>query len=67
MPKIIIEAGRTERNDIDIAVDCIADKDHFSFYGELIFSLSKPVDVIDLSVKSKFNDLVLGEGISLCD
>ncbi|MBW6513065.1 MAG: nucleotidyltransferase domain-containing protein [Desulfuromonadaceae bacterium] len=57
----------TESNDIDIAVDGIADKDYFSFYGELICTLSKPVDVIDLSVSSKFNDLVLREGISICD
>lgn len=54
-----------ESNDIDIAVEGIPEKDFFAFYGELMFALSKPVDVVDLSQKSKFNDLVIKEGIPL--
>ncbi|MBU1107164.1 MAG: nucleotidyltransferase domain-containing protein [Candidatus Riflebacteria bacterium] len=54
-----------ESHDIDIAVDGIPDKDFYSFYGELMFALSKPVDVVDLSEKSKFIDLVLKEGIPI--
>ncbi len=54
-----------ESRDIDIAVEGIEHKDFYAFYGELIYSLSKPVDVIDLSHKSKFIDLVLKEGIPL--
>jgi uncharacterized protein len=54
-----------EARDIDIGIEGIADRDFFAFYGELIFSLSKPVDVIDLSVKTRFVELVLKEGTLL--
>jgi predicted nucleotidyltransferase len=55
----------TESSDIDIAVEGIADKDFFAFYGELLFALSKPVDVVDLSKKTIFIELVLKEGVPL--
>jgi predicted nucleotidyltransferase len=51
--------------DIDIAVDGIAPRDWFRFWGELMCALSKPVDVIDLSVRSQFVDLIRREGIVL--
>ncbi len=51
--------------DIDIAVEGIEDKDFFSFYGDLIFALDKPVDVIDLKSDTKFNRLVRKTGIEL--
>lgn len=54
-----------ENNDIDIAVEGIPEKCFFAFYGELMLALSKPVDIVDLSQKSKFNDLVIQEGIPL--
>ena len=54
-----------ESRDIDIAVEGIPPKDFFRYYGELIFSLSKPVDVIDIKGKSKFIRLILREGIPL--
>ena len=54
-----------ESHDIDLAVEGIAAKDFYSFYGELILSLSKPLDLIDLSVSSKFNRIVRDEGIVL--
>ena len=54
-----------EGNDIDLAVEGIKDEDFFKFYGELLFSLKKPVDLIDLSLKNKFNHLVRREGIPL--
>ncbi|MEW6186061.1 MAG: hypothetical protein AB1585_10025 [Thermodesulfobacteriota bacterium] len=54
-----------ESRDIDLGVDGIAEKDFFRFYGELLCALSKPVDIIDLSVKSRFVDLVQQEGIPL--
>ena len=54
-----------ESRDIDIAVDGVADKDFFAFYAELLCKLSKPVDIIDLSKKTKFVELVLKEGLSL--
>lgn len=54
-----------DSRDIDIAVDGIADDDFYSFYGELLCALSKPVDVVDLSRKTKFTELILKEGVPL--
>jgi len=51
--------------DIDLAVEGIADKLFFKFYSELIFSLSKPVDLIDLSKKTKFSKIIATEGIQI--
>lgn len=53
----------TESSDIDIAVEGIADKDFFAFYGELLFALSKPVDVVDLSKKTRFIEPVLKKDV----
>ncbi|HQL64078.1 MAG TPA: nucleotidyltransferase domain-containing protein [bacterium] len=58
-------SAEAESRDIDIAVEGIAAADFFAFYGELICSLSKPVDVVDLSQQNKFIELVLKEGVSL--
>ena len=41
--------NRRESRDIDIAVEGILPKDFFSYYGDLMLSLSKPVDIIDIS------------------
>ncbi len=57
--------SKRESYDIDLAVDGIAGSDFFKFYAELIFKLSKPVDVIDLKKKSLLNDMVKREGIIL--
>jgi predicted nucleotidyltransferase len=54
-----------EYRDIDIGVEGIDGKDFYTFYGELLFALPKPVDVIDLSQKTRFIELILREGISL--
>lgn len=54
-----------ESHDIDIAVEGISPKDFFRFYGDLLFSLSKPVDVIDISGNSKFIQIILREGVML--
>ena len=54
-----------EYQDIDIAVEGIEGKDFYTFYGELLCALSKPVDVIDLSQKTRFIELILREGIPL--
>ena len=51
-----------ESRDIDIAVEGISAKDFFKYYGDLICSLSKPIDVIDIEGKSKFISLILREG-----
>ena len=54
-----------EPRDIDLAVEGVPPRDFFRFYGELIFALSKPVDVVDLSGQSKFLDLVRRDGVPL--
>ncbi len=54
-----------EYRDIDIGVEGIEEKDFYVFYGELLFALSKPVDIIDLSKKTRFIELILREGIPL--
>jgi uncharacterized protein len=54
-----------ESRDIDIGVEGIDEREFFTFYGELLFALSKPVDVVDLSTRSRFTDLVKREGVPL--
>ncbi|MFP4350641.1 MAG: nucleotidyltransferase family protein [Desulfococcaceae bacterium] len=54
-----------ESRDIDLGVEGIADRDFFAFYGELLCTLSKPVDVVDISKKSRFTELVNKEGVLL--
>jgi predicted nucleotidyltransferase len=54
-----------EAADIDLAVEGLAASRFFSFYGELIFSLSKPVDLVDLSRKTKFTDIIRREGVAV--
>lgn len=58
-------AEEAEARDIDIAIEGIGDADYFAFYGELMCALSKPVDVIDLSRKSKFAEMVRRDGVRL--
>ena len=54
-----------ESQDIDIAVEGISPKDFFRYYGDLMLRLSKPIDVIDLSRRSKFTRLIQQEGVML--
>lgn len=54
-----------EGSDIDIAVEGIPDSLFFKFYAELIFNLSKPVDLIDLKQNSRFIKIILSEGLLL--
>ncbi len=54
-----------EYRDIDIAVEGVEEKDFYTFYGELLCALSKPIDIIDLSKKTRFVELILREGIPL--
>jgi len=54
-----------EANDIDIAVKGIEPELFFKFYAELFKILSKPVDLVDLSRKSLFNDLIEETGVTI--
>lgn len=47
-----------EYNDIDLAVYGIKPSLFFKFYGELLRNLPKSVDLIDLSEKSLFNQII---------
>ncbi len=58
---MISEADKA--NDLDIAVKGIRPELFFKFYAELFKRLSKPVDLVDLSRKSLFNDLVEQTGV----
>lgn len=56
-----------EARDIDLAVEGVAPREFFRFYGDLMFAVSKPVDVVDLSGQSKFLDLIRREGVPVYD
>ena len=49
-------------NDIDLGVRGIAAKKFFSFYGDLMFSLSH---LVNLSKDNKFNRLIFKNGLRL--
>jgi predicted nucleotidyltransferase len=51
--------------DIDLAVRGIDKRLFFKFYAELVKNLDKPVDLVDLSRKSLFNDIVEETGVNL--
>ena len=54
-----------EPNDIDLAVEGIRPNVFFKFYGELMRKLSKPVDLVDLSGKSLFNQIIEEKGVKI--
>lgn len=54
-----------ESNDIDIGVKGIEPRLFFKFYSDLFKNLSKSVDLVDLSKKSLFNDLIEEDGIKI--
>lgn len=57
-----------EVHDYDFAVGDIPPGNFFLFYGELLRSLSKNVDIIDLSGKAtKFKNIVMREGKLIYD
>jgi len=54
-----------DANDIDLAIKGVEQKLFFKFYAELVRHLSKPVDLVDLSRKSLFNDIVEETGVRI--
>lgn len=52
-------------NDIDLGVKGVDPKFFFHFYAEMMRGLSKPVDIVDLSDKTKFTELVKKRGIKI--
>ena len=59
-----IEGGRKAR-DIDLGVKGVEKGLFFKFYGELVKRLSKPVDLVDLSQRCLFNDLIEETGVKI--
>ncbi len=57
--------SQRQANDIDLAVEGVAPEDYYRYCGELMMALTKPVDIVDLSVPCKFVDIVLKEGVVL--
>ena len=55
----------TKPRDIDIAVEGLEPRRFFQFYGDLMFALSLPVDVFDLSQSGRFADLIRQEGVPI--
>lgn len=56
---------KAKANDIDLAVKGVKPELFFKFYGELFKYLDKPVDLVDLSEKSLFNELVEEKGVRI--
>ena len=54
-----------DSHDIDIGIKGIKPQLFFKFYAELFKHLSKPVDLIDISKKSLFNQLVEKTGLKI--
>jgi predicted nucleotidyltransferase len=59
--------GSSQKNpdtsrDIDIAVEGVGASMFFDFYRDLIFDLSKPVDLVDLSENTRFTRMVAETG-----
>ena len=52
-----------EAKDIDLAVEGLPEILFFKFYSELIFNLSKPVDLVDINKDSRFKDVIMRESI----
>ncbi len=54
-----------DSNDIDIGVKGLAPRLFFKFYADLYKHLSKLVDIVDLSKKTLFNELIEETGIRI--
>jgi predicted nucleotidyltransferase len=50
--------SETDANDIDLAVRGVSPDLFFDFYGKLLRYLSKPVDIVNLSKRSRFTELI---------
>lgn len=57
--------GRKPGRDLGLAVEGVAPARFFQFLGELMLSLSKPVDLVSLEKRSKLSALIRKEGIPI--
>lgn len=58
-------AGRKRGRDLDLGVEGVAPARFFQFVGDLMRSLSKPVDVVALEKRSKLGALIRRDGIPI--
>ncbi len=56
---------KEDQNDIDIGIKGIEPELFFKFYGELLFEVSKRIDIVNLGKDNLFNRLVEKEGVKL--
>ena len=56
---------RRRGRDLDLAVEGVAPARFFQFVGDLMLSLSKPVDVVALEKPSKLSALIRREGVPI--
>ena len=49
-------------HDINLAVEGLPADKFFEFYGALLLSLSKAVDLVDLNTKNRFTEFILRKG-----
>lgn len=54
-----------EANDIDLAVRGVSPVLFFDFYGKLLRYLSKPVDIVNLSKKSRFTESIEKQAVKI--
>ena len=54
-----------EANDIDLAVRGVSPILYFNFYGKLLRYLSKPVDLVNLSKKSRFTKMIEKQAVKI--
>jgi predicted nucleotidyltransferase len=54
-----------EPHDIDLGVKGIEPRLFFRFYGELMQRLSRPVDLVDLTQRTLFTELVEETGVTV--
>ncbi len=52
-------------HDIDLGVEGLDPKLFYQFLGDLLCELSLPVDLVDLSRKTRFTDLVQRDGVAI--
>jgi len=55
----------SDANDIDLAVRGISPAAFFDFYGKLLRSLSKSVDVVNLAHKTRFTEVIEKNGVKI--
>jgi len=51
--------------DIDLAVEGAPRGDFFKYYSELLFGLSKPVDIVELKENDRFSAFISRKGVIL--